>query len=92
MPRTARGQLPVSLREALLLRVERLSAVTREVLRAAAIAGRSVDHRLLAHLVGLDEPTLLDALREATDNHVLVPSGRRDDVCVPPRAATRGDL
>ena len=68
------GQLPASLRDTLLLRVERLSAVTREVLRAAAIAGRSVDHRLLAHLVGLDEPALLDGLREATDNHVLVSS------------------
>ena len=68
------GQLPASLRDTLLLRVERLSPVTREVLRAAAIAGRSVDHRLLAHLVGLDEPALLDGLREATDNHVLVPS------------------
>jgi DNA-binding CsgD family transcriptional regulator len=68
------GQLPASLRDTLLLRIERLSAVTREVLRAGAIAGRSVDHRLLAHLVGLDELTLLDALREATDNHLLVPS------------------
>ncbi len=68
------GQLPASLRDALLLRVERLPAATREVLQAAAIAGRSVDHRLLAHLVGLDEPTLLAALREATDSHLLVPS------------------
>ncbi|MBV9606946.1 MAG: AAA family ATPase [Solirubrobacterales bacterium] len=68
------GQLPPSLREALLLRLDRFSAVTREVLRAAAIAGRSVDHRLLAYLVGVDEPTLLGALREATDNHLLVTS------------------
>ncbi|HEX4283098.1 MAG TPA: AAA family ATPase [Solirubrobacteraceae bacterium] len=69
------GQLPASLRDTLLLRVERLSAATREVLQAAAIAGRSVDHRLLAPLVGLDEPMLLGALREATDNHLLVSSG-----------------
>ncbi|MBV9196258.1 MAG: hypothetical protein JO168_19145 [Solirubrobacterales bacterium] len=47
------GQLPASLRETLLLRVERLSAVTREVLQAAAVAGRSVGHRLLADVVGV---------------------------------------
>jgi ATP/maltotriose-dependent transcriptional regulator MalT len=67
------GQLPDSLRETLLLRVDRLSASTREVLQAAAVAGRSVDYRLLAHVVGVTEPELLDALREATDHHVLVP-------------------
>jgi DNA-binding CsgD family transcriptional regulator len=69
------GQVPASLRQALLLRVERLSATTRQVLQAAAVAGRSVDHRLLVHVVGVGEPELLDALREATDHHVLVPSG-----------------
>jgi ATP/maltotriose-dependent transcriptional regulator MalT len=67
------GQLPASLRETLLLRVERLSASTREVLQAAAVAGRSVDHRLLALVVGVEEVELLGALREATDHHVLVP-------------------
>ena len=68
------GQLPASLRDTLLARAERLSALTRGVLQAAAIAGRSADYRLLAHLVGLDEPKLLDALREATDKHLLVPT------------------
>src|SRR5579871_223599 len=68
------GELPGSLREALLLRVERLSLTTREVLRAAAVVGRSVDHRLLADVTGAAEADLLAALREATDHHVLVPS------------------
>jgi DNA-binding CsgD family transcriptional regulator/tetratricopeptide (TPR) repeat protein len=68
------GELPVSVRQALLLRVERLSELTREVLRVAAVVGRSVDHRLLVGVVGVGEPELLVALREATDNHVLVPS------------------
>jgi len=67
------GQLPASLRETLLLRVERLSAVTREVLQAAAVAGRSVDHRLLADVVGVEQRQLVGALREATDRHVLMP-------------------
>ena len=65
-------QLPGSLREALLLRIERLSELTREVLRAAAVAGRSVDHRLLANVVGVGEPELHAALREAVDHHALV--------------------
>jgi len=68
------GQLPASLRETLLLRVERLSASTQEVLEAAAVAGRSVDHRLLARVVGLEEKALLGALRAATDEHLLVPT------------------
>jgi DNA-binding CsgD family transcriptional regulator/tetratricopeptide (TPR) repeat protein len=68
------SELPGSLREALLLRVERLSPVAREVLRAAAVTGRSVDHRLLAEVVGLAEAELSGALREAMDHHVLLPS------------------
>jgi DNA-binding CsgD family transcriptional regulator/tetratricopeptide (TPR) repeat protein len=67
------GELPGSLREALLLRVERLAEFTQEVLRAAAVVGRSVDHRLLASVAGVAEPKLLGALREAVDHHVLVP-------------------
>ncbi len=68
------GRLPASLRETLLLRVERLSASTQGVLEAAVVAGRSVDHRLLARVVGVGEEALLGALREATDQHVLVPA------------------
>ena len=68
--------LPGSLREALLLRIERLSPVTQDVLRAAAVVGRSVDHRLLGYLAPVDEADLLAALREATEHHVLVLTGR----------------
>jgi DNA-binding CsgD family transcriptional regulator len=67
-------QLPESLRETLLLRVEQLSPPARKVLTAAAVAGRSVDHRLLSRVVGFPEPELLGGLREATDHHVLVSS------------------
>jgi DNA-binding CsgD family transcriptional regulator len=70
----AARELPGSLREALLLRIERLSELTREVLRVAAVVGRSVDHRLLASVVGVGEPDLLAGLREAADHHVLVAS------------------
>ncbi|HEY2201687.1 MAG TPA: hypothetical protein VGH56_07345, partial [Solirubrobacteraceae bacterium] len=67
-------RLPGSVREALLLRFERLADVTREVLRVAAVVGRSVDYRLLSSVAGVVESELLLALREATDHHILVPS------------------
>lgn len=67
--------LPGSVREALLLRFEGLAEATRDVLRAAAVVGRSVDYRLLCSVVGVAESELLVALREATDHHLLVPSG-----------------
>jgi DNA-binding CsgD family transcriptional regulator/tetratricopeptide (TPR) repeat protein len=65
-------ELPGSLREALLLRVEQLAPSTQAVLRVAATVGRSVDHRLLGSVVGSSEAELLAALREATEHHVLV--------------------
>jgi class 3 adenylate cyclase len=69
------AQLPGSLREALLLRIEPLSQATQQMLRTAAVVGRSADHRLLSQVSGLDQPELLGALREASENHVLVPVG-----------------
>src|SRR5581483_7419472 len=69
------AELPRSLSEALLLRIERLSPATQQMLRTAAVIGRSADDRLLAQVCGLDEPGLADGLREAAENHVLVPAG-----------------
>lgn len=68
--------LPGSLREALLLRMEQLAPATQDVLRAAAVVGRSVDYRLLQELSAVSETDLNAALREATEHHVLVLSGR----------------
>ncbi|MBV8942709.1 MAG: AAA family ATPase, partial [Solirubrobacterales bacterium] len=67
------GELPGTLSEALLLRIERLSAPTQEVLRTAAVVGRSADHRLLGQVSSVGEAEVRSALREATENHVLVP-------------------
>jgi DNA-binding CsgD family transcriptional regulator len=65
--------IPETLREALMLRVEPLSAPARALLRAAAAAGRRVSHRLLERVVALSGVTLDDALREAVAAGVLVP-------------------
>jgi DNA-binding CsgD family transcriptional regulator/tetratricopeptide (TPR) repeat protein len=68
----ASGPLPSNLRDVLNLRLEALSDDARGVLRVAAAAGRRSGHRLLAAVVGLPEPALVEALREAVAQHVLV--------------------
>jgi DNA-binding CsgD family transcriptional regulator len=73
----AERELPGSLRDALLLRVGRLSQHSREVVGIVAVAGRSIDHRLLTAIAALSEPELVHALREAVANHVLVSDGWR---------------
>jgi DNA-binding CsgD family transcriptional regulator len=65
-------RLPPSLRDVLLARVDRLSAPARQVLQVAAVAGRSVSHRLLLAVAGDDEQSVLDAIRETVENQVLV--------------------
>ena len=65
-------RIPDSLREALTLRVERLSPETRQTVRCAAVARPFVGHRLLAATVGLSDDELARALRDAIENNVLV--------------------
>jgi DNA-binding CsgD family transcriptional regulator/tetratricopeptide (TPR) repeat protein len=64
--------LPPSLRDLLLTRVDALSDIAQQVLRTASVAGRGVPERLLAAVAGLDHATLFAALREAVDQHLLV--------------------
>jgi len=68
-------ELPASLRDALMLRIEMLPQQAHDVLRVAAAHGRVVTHRLLAAASELPEPELHGALREAVAHQVLV---RRD--------------
>lgn len=58
-----RGALPPTLREALMLRVDRLAAATQEVLRVLAVAGR-VEHAVVAEATRMDPAALRDALRD----------------------------
>jgi DNA-binding CsgD family transcriptional regulator/tetratricopeptide (TPR) repeat protein len=64
--------LPVALADVLLARVEALSDLAQDVLKVAAVAGRRVDHRLLAAVAGLPEAELEQGLREAVADQVLV--------------------
>jgi predicted ATPase len=69
------GELPVSLRDALLVRPRRLSDRGLEIVGVAAVAGRTVDHRLLRELVAMKEGELIAALREAVAEQVLISDG-----------------
>jgi ATP/maltotriose-dependent transcriptional regulator MalT len=68
-----RGALPPTLRDALMVRVERLSPAGQSVLRVIAV-GQRLDDQLLAEVTGLDRPALNDSLREAVANHILAVS------------------
>ena len=71
------ADLPPSLGDVLLSRVDSLSAAAQKLLRTAAAAGQAVPEPLLAEVAGLGDAELYAALREAVDNHLLVvdPSG-----------------
>jgi ATP/maltotriose-dependent transcriptional regulator MalT len=63
-----------SLRDTLEGRLRSLGAPALHVIRVASVAGVQVDHRLLASVVDLPEPALVEALRESIDHHLLVPT------------------
>jgi DNA-binding NarL/FixJ family response regulator len=67
----ARVELPPTLAEVLLARVQELSEPAQQVLRLAAVAGRRVPQRLLAQVAGLPEADLEQGLREAIGAGVL---------------------
>jgi DNA-binding CsgD family transcriptional regulator len=71
--------LPVALQEGLLARVDRLADDTQTVIRVAAAAGRAFEHELLALVAdrhaGISETGLLQALRDAVSEQVLVVGG-----------------
>ena len=66
-----RGALPPTLRDALMLRVDRLSPTAQELLRWLACQP-AADHSLLAAVARLEPAELRDALREAVASHIVV--------------------
>jgi predicted ATPase len=66
------AELPPSLRDVLLSRVDSLSAQAQRLLRIAAVAGRSVPDSLLAEISGAGGAEFYAGLREAVENHLLV--------------------
>jgi DNA-binding CsgD family transcriptional regulator len=66
-----RGELPPTMRDALMVRIEALPPAAQELVRLLAV-GRRVDHALLTDASTLDGGALRDALREAVAGHVVV--------------------
>jgi predicted ATPase len=66
-----RGPMPSSLREALMVRVERLDDQAQQLLRLLAV-GQRLDHRLLADALGVETGELVAPLRELVANHLVV--------------------
>ena len=72
-------ELPRSLRDVLLARLDRLDPATLDLLGPAAVIGRDVDEGLLVVVSDLPEDEVRIALRQAIDHHVLesAPDGLR---------------
>jgi DNA-binding CsgD family transcriptional regulator len=66
-----RGSLPPTMREALMLRIERLDGATQELLRLLAV-GQRLPHGVLAAACDLPATALRDALREAVAAQIVV--------------------
>jgi DNA-binding CsgD family transcriptional regulator len=66
--------LPPSLRDLLLSQLSRLPADVQRLLAAVAIAGPQADEAMLAAMLDLREDEVIDRLRVAVDQHVLVAS------------------
>ncbi len=67
--------LPTTLRDALMVRIERLSVAAQELLRLLA-TGRLLTHDILADASGLPAAELRSALREAAEAHIIVADDR----------------
>jgi predicted ATPase len=65
--------LPPGMREVLLTRVIRLRQHTQRLLRVTAAAGPGATEPVLAAVAGMDDETLVQGLREAVDQQLLVP-------------------
>jgi DNA-binding CsgD family transcriptional regulator/tetratricopeptide (TPR) repeat protein len=66
-----RGAAPQSLRDAFMLRIERLSPDGQQAARAIAV-GRRLDEAMIAEVTGIEHTRLHEALREAVSEQVLV--------------------
>ena len=67
-----RGRLPGTLRGVLTVRLSLPSEEAGRLIEMAAVAGRSVDHQLLADVCALSADALRTALREAVEAQILV--------------------
>ncbi len=72
------SKLPGTLRDVLGLRLATISSASLTLVRAAAVDGGRVPHDRLVAASGMDDDTLMRALREVIDARILVPSDGPD--------------
>ncbi|HET9947587.1 MAG TPA: AAA family ATPase, partial [Longimicrobiales bacterium] len=77
-----RLDLPRSVRDALLLRLQSLSADARSLADLAAVSGGRVSVRLLERVAGMDSPAAADAIQELTVQSVVDESEEGGDVYI----------
>jgi DNA-binding CsgD family transcriptional regulator len=70
----ATGRLPATLQEIITARVDRLAEPSRDVIRTMSVIGRRADHDLLARLTGRQQLDFLEAVREAVDERLIMPT------------------
>jgi DNA-binding CsgD family transcriptional regulator/tetratricopeptide (TPR) repeat protein len=75
-----RGATPQSLRDAFLLRIERLSPDAQRAVRPIAV-GRALDEATIVHITGDDHESVLEALREAVAQQVLCTGDEDNQLC-----------
>jgi predicted ATPase len=63
--------IPPTVRDTILLRVDRLTAAEAEILRAAAVVGRSFDYKILMVVCGVDQSIVETALQAATEQQLI---------------------
>jgi DNA-binding NarL/FixJ family response regulator len=73
---SGQSELPPTLRQVLLAKINLLSAAATQVLGMVAVAGSPVRHDLLAALGILSDADLLKAVRECVDHQVLLADAR----------------
>lgn len=66
---------PQDLSRLLRIRLDRLDEPARHLVRAASLAGRSIDPELLGDVTGLDPDALDEALHQALEHHILEQAG-----------------
>ena len=69
--------VPAELADVLLVRIDRLDDQSRQVVRAASVAGRRVSHDMLSESSGLDQACLDEGLRQAVEMNILVAHEQR---------------
>jgi DNA-binding CsgD family transcriptional regulator len=67
--------LPPTISATLTARIAAAPEAAQRVLRVAAVAGRRVDHELLAEVSGLSDAELTEGLRAAIDRQLLIQDG-----------------